>query len=675
MQAKRILSGTAAAVLLFGILATTQAQPVRRAAPAAGATDRVIVKFRDSAARAQAAAGEAAATGRVAALAARSGVGLQLARSISPQVHAVRLERTLAGDALQKALARLRRDGAVEYAVPDARKYRAAVPNDPLYGTQPVTQQWWLVPPDGTFIAPLDAPRAWDVTTGSSDVVVAVLDTGVLFDHPDLGRAESGGKLLPGYDMIADAAVANDGNGRDADPSDPGDWVTQEDRSTSKFSDCEVSDSSWHGTIVAGIVGAGTNNSVGVAGLGWNNWILPVRVLGKCFGNDSDILAGMRWAAGLNVPGVPDNPRPARVLNLSLGSQTSCTQPYLDVLDELKPRGVLVVAAAGNDSAGASSEPGNCPGVISVTSLRHVGTKVGFANWGTDVTIAAPGGNCVNSTGSCLYPIVSTFNAGTQQPGAMTYTNGSDPSVAVGTSFSAPMAAGVAALMLSVNPYLNPQELTARMRSSARPFPPPDPTLLACSDPAFAPDANGHLPNVGQCNCTTTSCGAGMLDAGRAVNAALDPVATIGPTAAPAVGAPLALDGSASVAAPGASIAGYAWTVVSSNPAGAALASASTAQTTLTFPAAGTYVVQLQVVDSAGRARAQTCTVTVLASNNTAQCGQSLPASLPPVVQPPTQAPPADSGGGGGGGAIPALQLLVLLAFAVGAGFRKSRRG
>lgn len=671
MQATRMLFGIVA-MLIFGILATAEAQPARRAASAGGATDRVIVKFRDSAPRTQAAAGEAA-TDRVAALAARTGVGLQLARSVAPQVHAARLERALAGAELQNALARLSRDGAVEYAVPDARKYRAAVPNDPLYGTQAITQQWWLAPPDGTFISPLDAPRAWDITTGSPRVVVAVIDTGVLFNHPDLGRFESGGKLLPGYDMISEPVIANDGNGRDADPSDPGDWVTQADISTPTFDDCDVSDSSWHGTMVAGIIGARTNNSIGVAGLGWSNWILPVRVLGKCFGNDSDILAAMRWAAGLNVPGVPDNPQPARVLNLSLGSQTSCTQPYLDVLDELKPLGVLVVAAAGNDGVGASSEPANCPGVISVTSLRHVGSKVGFANLGTDVTIAAPGGNCVNLTGSCLYPIVSTRNDGAQQPGNMTYASGNDSRVAVGTSFSTPMAAGVAGLMLAVNPYLNPQELAARMRSSARPFPPPDPALLACGDPAFVPDANGDLPNDGQCNCTTTSCGAGMLDAGRAVTAALDPVAAIGRTAAPAVGAPLALDGSASAAALGATIAGYAWTVASSNPAGAAITSAATAQTTLTFPGAGTYVVQLQVVDSAGRARAQACTVTVLASNNTAQCGQSLPASLPPAVQPPAQPPPS-TGGGGGGGATPALQLLVLLAFAIGAGFRKPRR-
>ncbi len=676
MQAKRLLFGATIALLAVVVQAPAHAQAARRAARAEVATDRIIVKFRDGAPRAQGAAGEAAPTDRVARLAARTGMQLQLARSVSPQMHAVRLGRALAGAQLQNAIALLARDSAVEYAVPDGRKYAALLPNDPLYGNQPVTQQWWLVPPDSTFISPLDAPRAWDITTGDPRVVVAVVDTGVLFDHPDLGRFANGGKLLPGYDMISDPVVANDGDGRDADPSDPGDWVTQADLSNPTFSGCTQEDSSWHGTIVSGIIGARSNNSVGVAGLGWSNWILPVRVLGKCFGYDSDIIAGIRWAAGLDVPGVPANPYPARVINLSLGSQDTCSQPYHDAIAEVGTRGVLVVAAAGNDSANGSATPANCPGAMSVTSLRHAGTKVGFANWGSDVTIAAPGGNCVNVTGGpCLYPIVSTHNDGKQQPGNMNYTSGNDVSAAVGTSFSTPMAAGVAGLMLAVNPYLNSQELIARMRASARAFPPPDPTLKSCSDPTFVPDASGNLPNDGQCNCTTTSCGAGMLDAGRAVTAALNPMAAIAPTAMPAVGTPLALDGSASAAALGSSITGYAWTVVSSNPAGAAITSASTAQTTLTFPAAGTYVVRLQVADSAGRQQSQTCTVTVLASGSSSQCGQSMPAALPPIVQAPTPPPSSGGGGGGGGGgAVPALQLLVLLALALGAGFRKTRR-
>jgi serine protease len=663
MNRSRIVFGAAIAALL---LCASFAPPLAAAIRADEATDRIIVKFRDSAPRAQSASTIAAARDRVSGLALRTGVGLQLARSVSPQMHALHLAHPLHGDELQDVLARLARDPAVEYAVPDRRKYRAAVPNDPLYGPGQETQQWWLTPPNATLVSAIDAELAWDVTTGSTRIVVAVVDSGVLFDHPDLGRFERGGKLLPGYDMITDVSVANDGDGRDPDASDPGDWVTQADLSTSTFSGCDVADSSWHGTHIAGIIGAHTDNRTGVAGVGWSTWVLPVRVLGKCFGYDSDILAGIRWAAGRSVPGVPANPYPARVINLSLGSKESCTQPYLDAFSEIRPLGVLVVAAAGNDLTGASDSPANCPGVMSVTALRHVGTKVGFANWGSDVTIAAPGGNCVDVTGAtCLYPIVSTANDGKTVPANMTYDG------QVGTSFSTPMVAGVAGLMLAVNPYLNAAALSARLQASARPFPPPDPTLKYCDDPTFTPDASGNLPNDGQCNCTTTSCGAGMLDAHAAVVKAQNPFAAIAATAPPSPGSALALDGSPSKAALDAGIASYAWSVISSSPAGATIASPSSAQSALSFTGPGTYVVQLTVVDTLGRSDAQNCTVTVLQSGNTTQCGTSLPASLPADVQPPVQ-PPSSSGGGGG--AIEGVELAALIALALGAGFNRRRR-
>ena len=166
-------------------------------------------------------------------------------------------------------------------------------------------------------------------------MVIAVLDTGVLYDHPDLGRADRGGKLLPGFDFVS--GIAHDQRWRwpRCDPSDPGDWVDSTDKTNAAFTNCDISGSSWHGTRVAGMIGALTNNSAGVAGLDWNSFILPVRVLGKCGGLDSDILAGMRWAAGLHVAGVPDNPTPARILNLSLGSDGACEPSYRDVIGEL----------------------------------------------------------------------------------------------------------------------------------------------------------------------------------------------------------------------------------------------------------------------------------------------------------------------------------------------------
>ncbi len=615
------------------VTAPVQAEKVRRVAQMTDATDRLIVKFRQPLGPViQKVESEEVRRLRIAALASRTGVSLAFVRSISASTHAVRVDRQYAGAELRALMARVAGDASVEYVAPDLRRYRSLVPTDPLYGAGQVTQQWWLTPPSSTLLSPINAEQAWDITTGSTRVVVAVVDTGVLFDHPDLGRYASGGKLLPGYDFVGGSGstdalfVANDGDGWDPDPSDPGDWISASDLNLGVFSGCDQSDSSWHGTHVAGIIGARSNNGVGVAGIGWRNWVLPVRVLGKCFGYDSDIIAGMRWAGGLTVPGVPDNPYPARVLNLSLGSPGQCTSPYQDAINQLKAQNVLVVAAAGNDLQSSSDTPANCSGVMSVTALRHVGTKVGFANWGSDVAMAAPGGNCVNLSGDCLYPIVSTGNTGTQgpDPTGMTYDG------EVGTSFAAPMVAGVAGLMLAVNPTLTVDALRTRIQSSARPFVPPDPNLLACSDPSFVPDPNSTDPNALMCNCTTTSCGSGMLDAFGAVTAALNPLAAIAATSSPSLGQPLALDARPSTAAIGASISSYRWSIAAPSNAGAALTSPNSAQTSLTFATTGTYTVRLDVTDSNGRTDFRTCTITVSSSGNIPQCTGMLPASLPP---------------------------------------------
>ena len=197
---------------------------------------------------------------------------------------------------------------------------------------------------------------------------MADLDTGLRFDHPDL----QGGNFLPGYDMVSpdDSAAgsnfstANDGNGRDADASDPGDGITQQDKTGNPlFSNCTVGNSSWHGTQTAGLIGAATGNGVGIASVGRNVRVMPVRVLGKCGGYDSDILAGMLWAAGLHVSGVPDNTTPAKVLNMSLGGTQACSTAYADVIGQVNAQGAVVVVAAGNSGGNAVGSPANCPGV------------------------------------------------------------------------------------------------------------------------------------------------------------------------------------------------------------------------------------------------------------------------------------------------------------------------
>jgi serine protease len=348
------------------------------------ARDRVLVKWR---ATAEAKAGTSAASDRLAKLNSSSGMLLQHLRDLGPRLEVLRLEQSVSGAELERILEQLSRQPQVEYAVADQRRWPHLVPSDALFNAQ-----WHL---QSMQPAATRAEQAWDTMTGSAGTVIAVLDTGVRFDHPDLQRAENGGKLLPGFDFVADSAIANDGNGRDGDPSDPGDWIDSNDIQQPDFSGCELTDSSWHGTRVSGIVGARTDNGLGVAGETWRTWILPVRVLGKCGGFDSDILAAMRWAGGLSVGGTTANPYPAQIINLSLGSSSACPATYRDVVSELRDRGVLVVASAGNDGSVVGA-PANCPGVLAVGAIRHVGTKVGFSNLGPQVALSAPGGNCVN---------------------------------------------------------------------------------------------------------------------------------------------------------------------------------------------------------------------------------------------------------------------------------------
>ncbi len=289
-----------------------------------------------------------------------------------------------------------------------------------------------------------------------------------------------------------------------------------------------------------------------------------MRVLGKCGGYDSDIQAGMRWAAGLAVPGQPLNPNPARILNLSLGGSGACTAAtgYPAVIAELQAAGVVVVAAAGNSAGHAVELPANCPGVIAVAGLRHAGTKVGCSDLGPEISISAPAGNCVNLGAGepCLYPILSSSNSGTQRPnaGGSTWTDAYDYSV--GTCFAAPLAAGSAALMLSARPELQPQEVLTWMQSSARAFP----TSGAGNDEngqpvplCRAPDGSDQL----QCYCSVGLCGAGMLDADGAVQAALlAPLARIGLVpVSPQVGDTLHLSAAGSLAGAGHGLVAYAW--------------------------------------------------------------------------------------------------------------------
>lgn len=318
----------------------------------------------------------------------------------------------------------------------------------------------------------VNLPAAWDITRGSSNTVVAVVDTGIT-SHSDLD-----GKVIPGADLISDVNFANDGGGRDHDPSDPGDWVQFGDPCYQGFG----VPSSWHGTHTAGTIAAETGNGTGVAGVNWNAKILPVRVLGKCGGYESDIADGIRWAAGVNVAGLSPNPNPAKVINLSLGGIGPCSFTMQAAINEANSRGAVVVVAAGNDNNNLnfqSYSPANCTGVLVVGSTNRDGSRSYFSNYGTKVDISAPGGDHLGG-------VLSTHNGGNFGPSFESYTSMS------GTSMSAPHVAGIASLMLAVTPGLYPAQVREILRNTSQTFP------------------SGS-------SCNTSICGHGIVDAYQAV--------------------------------------------------------------------------------------------------------------------------------------------------------------
>ena len=610
--------------------------PLRRALPVLPAETeaRVIVKFKAESALMRAlSSGTAAAPPQHAqAMSTRLGLVLTDGRTIGARAQVIK-GRGLSSQALAERLAA---QADVEYAVVDERKYALAVPNDPLYPNNqttatPAAGQWYLrAPTSNTIVDPtsvlssINAEAAWAITTGSASVVVAVLDTGVRRDHPDLQA-----KLLAGYDFV-DVRISNDGDGRDADPSDPGDYQAG-------------APSSWHGTQTAGLIGASTNNGVGMASVGRDVMLLPVRVLGTGGGFDSDIQAAMLWSAGLSSsPFV--NPNPARVINLSLGSSGVCSASYRDTVAQLNAAGAVVVAAAGNDGL-AVGTPANCAGVIAVAGIRHAGTKVGYSDLGPEIAIAAPAGNCVNAGGTCLFPLLTTSNKGTTTPitnaaGGSIYTGGGNDA-SLGTSFSAPLVSGTVGLMLSANPALAPAQVLAALKSTARPFPSTGATagVSACTAPTAV--AQGA-----ECYCTTTTCGAGMTDAGAATLVAATINAQITPSTTSVVaGGSVTLDAAGSWPSGGASgIATYQWAITAGGTLASLTSSTSSTASVLT-KAAGTVTVTLTITDTAGRQGTRDVALTVTPA---------------PVVPQPTS--------GGGGGALGLGWLLGLVAALVGLG-------
>jgi serine protease len=611
-----------------------------RAHARVGNLERLIVRLR-------AAPAGAAAHARLASLATRSELSLESSRAISGDLHALRV-RLASGASLADTLARLRADPQVLYAELDQQRYPHAVPDDPLY-----PQQWFLMPSSASTPSAIDAQTAWSTTTGSATLVIADIDTGVRFEHPDLLAAASGGRLLPGYCFISDAFIAGNGTCPGPDASDPGDWVSQADLAQSECSGNAVEVSSWHGTRVAGILGALSNNGTGIAGVTWSAQILPLRALGRCGGYDSDIIQALLWAGGIPVSGVANNTRPAKIINMSLGSSGSCPAAWQDAIDQVIAKGVLVVASAGNEG-GPVDAPANCAGVVGVAGLRHAGTKVGYSSLGPEVALGAPAGNCVNTGAGqpCVYTLTTTTNLGSQGPDVNDYTGEyyCDPSTGstancqitglqyrtsnLGTSFSAPMVAGIAALMVTSNPQLNACQLSARLKESALPYPQtsagesPQPPM--CHVPASASDVQGS-----ECICTADSktCGAGMASASGALAAALRPIAAVALPASPASGQTVQLSAAGSAALSGHSITQYAW----SNSGGVPLTLQNTATATpsLVMPSCGVSSVRLTVTDDAGRQDTADVDVTTnsLSTTAPANAGDSACSYTAPAVE------------------------------------------
>lgn len=429
-------------------------------------------------------------------LSAVAGIELSYVRLMSGNAHVLRLPQKMPMSDVKVIAARLAALPDVEYAEPDQVmlsiglgvssdvEYEnpnqvmmapmddtAIVPNDPRY-----TEQWhYFDPASGSY--GINTPNAWDIASSAGEVVVAVVDTGIT-SHPELdGKVVAGTTEFPhgGYDFVSNEKD-NDGEmGRDTDPSDPGNWVTEEESTTpgGDYHGCTPTDSTWHGTRVAGLVAATTNNASGVAGINWNAKILPVRVIGKCSSTSSDVIDGMRWAAGLEVPDVEVNPNPAKVINLSLAIPDECSQTTQDAINEIVGTGVVIVVGSG-DEGGNSFEytPGNCDGVITVVATNREGFaaavpvdeeySIVYSNLGPDVEISAPGGETrVDPSRG----ILSTTNDGIQSPGTAGY------GFYQGTSEAAAHVSGVASLLLTANPDLDAGQVLDILRLTATNFP------------------------------------------------------------------------------------------------------------------------------------------------------------------------------------------------------------
>ena len=384
------------------------------------------------------------------ALATTAGVDLKKVRQLADGSFVLKLgQRHSLADA-DAISARLASRADVTSAEPDRMMVPfATTPNDPMW-----SQQWdMLAPASGNYGINLLA--AWDALTNPQTIRVGVIDTGYR-PHADIAS-----RIIPGYDFIGDALVANDGGGRDTDASDPGDWITSSENASGYFKGCGTSNSSWHGTHVSGTIGAVANNDLGVVGISRG-----------CRSSRSACSASA-VAIRATSPTRFAGRRPFRFRRADEHDARSRRQHQprrqrrlrLDHAERDR-RGCGGAARSWSSLRGTATSdasnftPANCANVITVAATGHTGSRAYYSNYGSTVEIAAPGGDAqLGKT------IVSTLNSGTTTPGADSYANYQ------GTSMATPHVVGVVALMLSKNPSLTPAQVTSLIRSSATPFP------------------------------------------------------------------------------------------------------------------------------------------------------------------------------------------------------------
>jgi len=549
-------------------------------------------------------------------------------RAMSGGAHVVTLPSTMTLDDAQAVAQRMAATGQFEYVAPDRILRPAFTPSATWFSSQ-----WNLMatnatittipnssgplqPASGTAVGGANLTTAWDTTTGSNTVNVAIVDTGIL-SHADL----TGAKINTGSNFITNTFRNNSG---DSIGTDPGDAITATDI-TSNPTVCNgatPSNSSWHGTFVTGLVAA-QHSGTRVAGIAPGVGVQMARALGRCGGAESDIIDAVTWASGGVVARISPsiNPTPAKVINMSLGGTGSCDVPMQTAITNARNRGAVIVVATGNESASAIDSPANCTGTIAVTAHTLEGDKATYANVGTGTTLSAPGGgngSVVNGLGAL---IASLSNTGTTSAGSPGYSG------EAGTSMATPHVAGVAALMLSVNSALTPDQIATVLKQSARPFP-----------------AGTY------CATHTGVCGAGMLDAGAAVALAKGNPTVHASTSASTVvtnnAVTLTATGSAGLVN---TITSVQWAQTSGPSVSLTTAGPdSNGNYTATFTpsAAGTYAFNVTLTSNTGATATDTTNVTVTAAAST---GTTTP-------------PAATSSSGGGGGAIGLAGAALLLA-------------